>query len=398
MTSKRPDFGKPLHLLHVCRSYPHHRAGGMEQHAQDLLEGLINAGHRVSVITTPLPNSPALKPLEPNGQLVQLTGKAARYSVFTFTELTKAVKRLHENDPVDVIHAQGFMGIPLSWPLVGLSTSTAKGFPPVVHSIHGTLFSETPLHPPIFNGLSFQEKVKALIKFKHRLGFWPVWELFLRSKPHLITDSYFSQSLVKRRGAKEAAVIPLGISTPSLPVLPPQNRILFVGRLETIKNADFAVRVLECLPEPFKLDLVGEGPERPRLERLIEATGLSQRVHLWGRLPACELDEKRQHALALLNPDGGFPAFGLVNAEALCQGLPVMTTPHGAHAEVVHSSEEGTLLSLTNPYDWAKAFLEYAETETLERRTERSTRNKERFMAEKMVNRLLLVYEQLLNP
>jgi glycosyltransferase involved in cell wall biosynthesis len=363
----------------------------MEQHAQDLLEGLMEKGHRVSVITTPLPKTPALKPLEPNGNVVQLPGGLARYSPATFWSLKSAVMKLHQQVPVDLIHCQGFMGIPLSW---GRSN---KQLPPVVHSIHGTLFSETPLHPLIFSQLSLVQKAKACWRFKHRLLFWPLWELFLRSNPHLITDSVFSQILVERNGMRPATVIPLGISPEVLPVLPASTRMLLVARLEKIKNADFAINLLEQLPQEIALDVVGEGPQRVRLEQFIQEKNLQQRVKLWGRLSTAELNTLRQQALVLLNPDGGHPAFGLVNAEALYQGVPVITTPHGAHAEVVNTAREGAVLSLSKPERWAAEIMRIAQEDFLQLREERAVRNRARFNRNLMVEKVLNLYQGFLN-
>ncbi len=366
----------------------------MEQHAQDLVEGLMAAGHKVSVITTPLPRSPALTQLQPNGLLVELQGNVAGYKVKTFTGLAHAVQLVHQQAKLDLIHAQGFMGIPLTWPVVGLKSKLRGNAPPVVHSLHGTLFSETPLFGPIYNQLSTKQKLQALYKFKHRLAFWPIWEAFLNTNPNLITDSKFSQKLVQRNSQKKPTVIPLGISAEFLPIVPAQgNRLLFVGRLEDIKNAEFALKLMRKLPTDFQLDVVGEGPVRPRLEALIAAHNLTQRVKCWGRVDPTQLNEIRQKALLLLNPDGGFPAFGLVNAEALCQGLPVLTTPHGAHSEVVSAPHLGSLLPLSTPVAWIDAIIKTQKTETIESRLNRANESRKRFQTHAMIEAILRVYK-----
>ncbi len=51
--------------------------------------------------------------------------------------------------------------------------------------------------------------------------------------------------------------------------------VLFVGRLESIKRPDLAVRAMQHVDRPIRLIVVGEGTQRARTEELAASLGLS---------------------------------------------------------------------------------------------------------------------------
>src|SRR5690606_9869245 len=74
------------------------------------------------------------------------------------------------------------------------------------------------------------------------------------------------------------------MSEQSNEVLPP-NSILSVGRLTEVKGFDMAIEAASILKEnkiDFRWYIIGEGPERGRLTRLIETNNLEDRVTLLG--------------------------------------------------------------------------------------------------------------------
>jgi glycosyltransferase involved in cell wall biosynthesis len=61
--------------------------------------------------------------------------------------------------------------------------------------------------------------------------------------------------------------------------------ILWVGRIIGLKHPEAAVQMAEKLKQsgyPFELNIIGEGDKKPSLQKLIEAKGLSDSVHLHG--------------------------------------------------------------------------------------------------------------------
>ena len=113
--------------------------------------------------------------------------------------------------------------------------------------------------------------------------------------------------------------------------LPPGRRaIVFVGRLHPQKGLDwflsFAPQVFQHLPD-HDLLMVGDGPERRRLEALVQAQGLAQRVHWAGWSPHVAPLLLASDLLVLPSRWEGMPN---VLLEGMAAGLPVLSTrAHG---------------------------------------------------------------------
>ncbi len=105
-----------------------------------------------------------------------------------------------------------------------------------------------------------------------------------------------------------------------------------------------------------ELVLVGDGPERARLERLVAGLGLDDVVRLTGAVPRTGVVAELQRAdvfalpmrtrLAGLNPEG----LGLASLEAAACGLPVVVGRSGGAPETVLAGRTGFVV---DPHDHA---------------------------------------------
>ena len=121
-------------------------------------------------------------------------------------------------------------------------------------------------------------------------------------------------------------VVHLGTDIPPEADLPPKHEqptIATLANLDPRKRHEDVLRALRSLPEDVRWNVIGDGPERPRLEALAREVGVSDRVRFAGRLPPREaLDElARCHAMALPSVD---EAFGVAYAVALARGVPAI--------------------------------------------------------------------------
>jgi glycosyltransferase involved in cell wall biosynthesis len=105
-----------------------------------------------------------------------------------------------------------------------------------------------------------------------------------------------------------------------------RKRLLAVGRLHPVKGFDRLVQAFAAvaprLPE-WELVILGEGPERPRLEAQAARTGLGDRIRLPGHRGNPFPLYRGAQALALASSVEGFPN---VLVEAMACGLPVLAT------------------------------------------------------------------------
>lgn len=116
-------------------------------------------------------------------------------------------------------------------------------------------------------------------------------------------------------------------------------RILAVGSVVPRKGYDVLVRALSGLGgHDWTLEIVGALDRAPEtaaaLQAQIAATGLRERIMLRGALPEERLDALYRSA-DLFVLSSLFEGYGMVLAEALAYGLPIVTTTGGAAAETV---------------------------------------------------------------
>jgi glycosyltransferase involved in cell wall biosynthesis len=99
----------------------------------------------------------------------------------------------------------------------------------------------------------------------------------------------------------------------------------FAARKRPIAVLEVAAAAREMLPADarFTLDLLGEGPERPRLEHFAAAHHLQEWVRLPGRVSRDELRRRYWAADLYLTP-ARLEAFGIAALEARTAGLPVL--------------------------------------------------------------------------
>jgi glycosyltransferase involved in cell wall biosynthesis len=133
---------------------------------------------------------------------------------------------------------------------------------------------------------------------------------------------------------------------------PQEYMLLSVGRLIASKRLCDAVAAIELLPEPVKLVIVGDGPERAALEAEVSRRGLNGQIVFTG--------ERGDVADLLLAADCFlFPSEseGLPNAliEACLAGLPIVACQVGGVADVVKEGETALLVSARQPAELAAA-------------------------------------------
>lgn len=117
-----------------------------------------------------------------------------------------------------------------------------------------------------------------------------------------------------------------------------EYRILFVSRLIERKGLQFIIPQLKTLQESCKktimLTVVGDGPYREILEKLVEAEGVSAYVKFVGQKSKSELPDYYKNADVFILPSKkeGMPNVVL---EAMASGLPIVMTPCEGSTELI---------------------------------------------------------------
>jgi glycosyltransferase involved in cell wall biosynthesis len=134
-------------------------------------------------------------------------------------------------------------------------------------------------------------------------------------------------------------------------------RLLAVGRLVEKKGHEtllLAAAQLRDRGMDFTLRLVGEGPEWPRLQRLVHELRLADRVVFLGPLSETEVRAEYENADVFALPcrklaNGDQDGLPNVILEAMAHGLPVVSTRLDGIAEAIVDGESGLLADQDDP-------------------------------------------------
>lgn len=135
-----------------------------------------------------------------------------------------------------------------------------------------------------------------------------------------------------------------------------RRAVLAVGNLVPLKRHWLMVEALTHLPE-VELVIVGEGPERPSIEKLARERKVADRVRLLGRVPQDCLPQIYSAAdlLLLVSTHEGWPN---VLLESIACGTPVLVSPMDGIADIVGAADAGRILADVTPNGLASAIRE----------------------------------------
>jgi glycosyltransferase involved in cell wall biosynthesis len=122
---------------------------------------------------------------------------------------------------------------------------------------------------------------------------------------------------------------------------PAGSYVLSVGRLESVKRVDLAIRAMLHAPASLSLIVAGTGTQEDALKSLAESLGLGARVRFAGEVNDDEVVELYAGALAVVFPPYD-EDYGYVTLEAFLSRKPVVTTTDaGGPNEFITHGEQG---------------------------------------------------------
>lgn len=170
----------------------------------------------------------------------------------------------------------------------------------------------------------------------------------------LIAISGSTARALSRYTARAIHVVPYASALPAGSRRAPADAereptVLFVGRLVARKGVANLLHAAAAAARPFRVEIVGFGPEEPALRRLAAELGIAERVEFAGRVADGELASRYARADVFVLPAtvderGDTEGLGVVLLEALAQGVPVVATRLGGIPDVVLDGETGLLV------------------------------------------------------
>jgi glycosyltransferase involved in cell wall biosynthesis len=171
----------------------------------------------------------------------------------------------------------------------------------------------------------------------------------------LAVSAELERWLVRRVGRERVVRAPNGILDPVAGAsVPPwggrPRRVGALARLFPVKNLELAVRAVARVPG-LELEIVGDGPEAPRLRALARTAGAGERIHFAGFDPEPGARLAGWRALLVPSLHEGNPIAVL---EALAWGTPIVAGPLPGVAEIL-AGRGGWCLPDRTPETWASA-------------------------------------------
>jgi glycosyltransferase involved in cell wall biosynthesis len=168
-----------------------------------------------------------------------------------------------------------------------------------------------------------------------------------------------------------------------------------VGRLVPWKRIDELIKVIEEI-ENTRLTVVGEGPCREYLLKLVESLNLQTRVRFLGKLPQQQVIKYIISCdVFVLNSEyEGLPHTLL---EAMACGVPVIATRIGGIPEIIKHKENGILINKNDLQELKKSIFLLKERKDLCKKLVANAKKciKEKFSYAKMIEDTLKVFDLL---
>jgi phosphatidyl-myo-inositol alpha-mannosyltransferase len=309
--------------------------GGVQSHIRDLAEALIAMGLEVSVIAPADDDRPLPPYVVPAGKAmpVPYNGSVARLAFGPIS--ANRVRRWLRDGDFDVLHVHE----PAVPSLSLLACWAASG--PIVATVH-----------------------TALRRSRVLLATQPVLRSALEKIDGRIAVSEAARSTFVEHLGGDAVLIPNGVATHRYRQAEPLGgwpgtggAIGFLGRMDEPRKG------LGVLLDAFEL----LAPDRPGLRLLIAGPGDAdeQRRKLPGQLrdrcvflgEVSERDKVRMlHSVDIFcSPNTGGESFGIVTAEAMAAGLPIVASDIPAFRQVLRDGQAGELFSTADAADLARA-------------------------------------------
>jgi glycosyltransferase involved in cell wall biosynthesis len=195
-------------------------------------------------------------------------------------------------------------------------------------------------------------RYSLLPKFLHKFAMRVIWAdagRILRKMDALTTPTKRAAELLEEAaGVTDVLAISCGIDASRFAnQTPTQNAnpvALFLGRLDDEKKIDVFLRAVAQLTDfpNLRVELVGDGGERERLQKLAESLKIASRVSFLGHVTDDELPGIYERATVFVMPSIA-ELQSIATMEAMASGRPVIAADAMALPHLVHDGDNGYL-------------------------------------------------------
>jgi glycosyltransferase involved in cell wall biosynthesis len=346
---------RQLHVVHVVLSL---NVGGLERNVVNQVREGQKLGQKVSIVCLDEPGVLAPR-VEAMGARVVTLGRLPGLRPAMILRTRKALAALRP----DVVHTHQIATL-----LYGAAAAKLLGVPVVVHTEHTRELYATRLRTRLLGRIGakscdvFYCLTEDMAKQVRDARVAPARKV--RIIQNGIDIDHFTDTLGDRAAVRQSLGVPADAPL-----------IGTVGRLNEIKRQDVLIRAFDRLRRQFPdahLVLVGEGPARAELEKLVADLRLGSFVHFAGYQPSSGPYLRAMDLFSMTSRIEGMPQSML---EASVVGVPVVASRVGGIPELVQDRKTGILFEfgdevglaaawtkLLTDHDYARRLAEAAST------------------------------------
>ncbi|WP_035566988.1 N-acetyl-alpha-D-glucosaminyl L-malate synthase BshA [Hymenobacter sp. IS2118] len=349
--------------------------GGSGVVATELGKALAQRGHRVHFITYSQPVRLDFF----NENLFYHEVYVPAYPLFQFPPyelaLTSKMVDIVQNEKLDVLHVH--YAIPhASAAFMAKQILRARGIQiPVVTTLHGTditLVGKDPNFEPVVTFSINQSDAVTSVSADLRRE---TYEYFAVEKDITVIPNFIDLHRFKKQEKSHfrAAIAPEG-----------EKLLVHTSNFRAVKRVEDVLRIFCGVRKeiPAKLLLVGDGPDRSRMEKLARDLDCHRDLRFLGKLEAVE--EVLSVGDLFLMPSEN-ESFGLAALEAMACEVPVVSTNAGGIPELNVHGVTGTISEIGDVADMVKNALYILDDENLPRFKAAARARAEEFAVEKIV-------------
>ena len=362
----------PIRVLHVV---PQLGVGGTENGVLNILEHL---GGEVTQSICAVRSCDMSSP-----RIAAVRDRVAVIGVQRRSAISMLAEYFRQTRP-DVVHSRNWGAIE------SVIAARLARVPAIIHSEHGYeigMENGLPFRQRLFRAIAYRAASVVMTVSEELREFHATQAWVSAAKIRVIPNGVDTQKFKPNPAARSAIRRELGIAQDA-------TVITTVGRVIALKNQEAVIRAMRELPgDGSKLValIIGDGPERARLENLVACEGLGGKVLMLGA---------REDINDLLGASDVFclPSHleGMSNTvlEAMAVGLPVVATRVGANPELVDDNQTGLLVPVRDDRALTAALMRLATNPEMRIRMGSAARGRVllNFSLELMMKRYLQLY------
>ena len=368
---------RPLRIVQVS-PYSWDVPGGVQVHVRELAAHLRQLGHEVHILA-PGQQRGQRDGAVIVGRAVPVRGNGSVARISFGPQVASAVGRALRDVAPDIIHVHE--------PLV-----------PSV-SMHAVLQANAPVVATFHSNVGRERTSSLWFKLAVPM-IRPVWNRLAR---RIAVSEAARHSVCSRMGDGNLAIVPNGVdvgrfANAAPAALPPGRHLLFVGRLEERKGFPIAVDAFAQLARTYpdlRLLVIGDGSERDAVDRL--DPNARSRVDMLGRVDDDRLASYLRAADLYIGPATGGESFGIVLAEAMAAGKPIVASDIDGYRDVARDGLEALLVPPGDASALVAAVREVLDDRRLAQSLgEAGARRAHEFDWDSVSQRVLRIYEEVL--